>query len=346
MPLINLIVCSYCNIYFIDNKLLNIEISMNKFNMRCWITGGGGFMGPHLADYLVGHGHEVLSTYYPSGERLKRINTKVIYEECDVRQKDVVFSRLKEFRPEKIFHLAAQSYPTVSWQDPWYTLETNLLGTTNVFEGVKNLGLNCKIMNACSSAEYGFVNADEVPIKETHPLKPLHPYGVTKVAQEMLAYQYFKNFGIPVVSLRIFNTTGPGKANDVCSDFAKGIVEIEKRINPDNRLSVGNLETRRAITDVRDVIRAFDLCLERATIGETYNVSGKDVYQMKDIINLLRGLTDVSFETVPNPALMRPTDEPIIYGDSSKFEKETGWKPEIPLETSLKDMLEYYRENL
>jgi GDP-4-dehydro-6-deoxy-D-mannose reductase len=314
--------------------------------MKYWITGGGGFMGPHMADFLIENEHEVLSTYFPASEKNKKINPKARYVECDIRNKQLVYHLLNEFRPDRIIHLAAQSFPTVSWEDPWYTIETNTLGTINLFEGVKELGIDCKIMNACSSAAYGFVTQEEVPIKENHSLKPLHPYGVTKAAQEMLAYQYFKNFGVKSVSIRIFNTTGPGKTNDVCADFTKRIVEMEKGINKENKLKVGNLEAKRAITDVRDTIRAFYLALEKATVGESYNVSGEVVYRMGDIVEMIRKLTPVQFETEVDPKLIRPTDEPIIFGNSTKFKKETDWKQEIFLEKTLKDMISYWRANL
>jgi len=314
--------------------------------MRIWITGGGGFMGLHLADLLAKKGNEVLATYYPSEEKTKKLNSNVRYEECDVRDKEKVYSILKEFKPEKIFHLAAQSYPTVSWEKPNYTIETNIIGTINIFEGIKELKIPCKILVACSSAEYGYVNENEVPVKESHSLKPLHPYGISKVGQEMLSYQYFKNFNIPSIAVRIFNTTGPGKTNDVCADFTKRLIEIEKGLNKEKKLLVGNLETKRAITDVRDIINAFDIALEKATTGEVYNLSGKKVYQIGEIVEMLKKLVDFEFSVEIDKKLIRPSDEPIIYGDSSKFKEETGWRQEILLEKTLKDMLDYWREVL
>ncbi len=314
--------------------------------MKIWITGGGGFIGPHLAELLEKKGHEVLATYYPKEEKNKKISPEVRFEECDVRDKEKVYSILREFKPEKIFHLAAQSLPTVSWKDPKQTIETNLIGTINIFEGIKELKLNPKVLVACSSAEYGFVTEKEVPVKETHSLKPLHPYGVSKVGQEMLSYQYFKNFGISSISVRIFNTTGPGKTNDVCSDFTKRLIEIEKGINKDKKLYVGNLQSKRAITDVRDLIKAMDIALDKATAGEVYNLSGEKVYQIKEIIQILEKSLDFDFSIEIDQKLLRPTDEPIIYGDSTKFKKETGWKQEIPLEKTLKDMLQHWREVL
>ncbi len=312
--------------------------------MKSWITGGGGFMGIHLSNYLAEKGEEVLSTYFPPHEKEKEslLNKKAGFGECDVRDGGRVRFILKSFQPDRIYHLAAQSYPTVSWKNPKYTLETNVLGTMNIFEALKDLKTPCRVLNACSSAEYGFVKPEEVPIRETHSLKPLHPYGVSKVSQEMLAYQYFKNFGIDSVSIRIFNTTGPGKVDDVCADLTKRVVNIEK--GKEKFLKVGNLESRRAITDVRDTIRGFYLAMEKASAGEVYNLSGDAVYQIKEVVEMLKKLSSSKFETEQDPALMRPTDEPIIYGDSNKFRSQTGWEQEIFLEKTLKDMLEYWRQ--
>jgi len=311
--------------------------------MKVWITGGGGFMGVHLAKYLLDKDYEVLSTYYRPTTDIRGIDSRARVEECDVRDKEKVFQLMQEFMPDKIFHLAAQSYPTVSWEEPNYTAEANIIGTTNIFEGVKKFNSECKILNAGSSAEYGFVNPDEVPVKESHSLNPLHPYGVSKVAQEMLAYQYFKNFNLKPITIRIFNTTGPRKVNDVCADFTKRLIEIEKGINNDKRLRVGNLKTKRAITDVRDLIRAFDLALDYGEIGMTYNVSGEKVYEIGEIVEKLRKLVDFEFGLHIDSKLIRPTDEPIIFGDNYKFKCKTNWRQEIKLEKTLKDMLDYWR---
>ena len=310
-----------------------------------WVCGYGGFMGVHLVDFLESKGDEVLSTFFRPTTDLRNSHPKGRVVECDIRNKELVFKLLEEFRPDKIFHLAAQSYPTVSWDDPWYTMETNVIGTINIFEGVKQLGLDCKILNACSSAEYGFVTEAEVPITEDHALKPLHPYGVSKVSQEMLGYQYYRNFGIKSIAARIFNTTGPGKENDVCADLTKRLVEMALG-KSEKKLRVGNLAAKRAITDVRDLIIAFDLALDKATIGEAYNLSGERVYQIQEIVDMLRSLVNFDFDIWQDPVLLRPTDEPIIYGSTAKFQQETDWKQTIPLQETLKDMLDYWHRVL
>ena len=311
---------------------------------KIWITGAEGFMGKHLTDFLLEKGYEILASFYERN-LIGRMNLRAKMEECDIRDKEKVYSIMRKFIPDKIFHLAAQSYPVVSWENPQYTLETNVIGTCNIFEAVKKFNPDCKILNACSSTEYGFVSENEIPIKEEHSLQPLHPYGVSKLAQEKLALQYFTNFGIKSVSMRIFNTTGPGKINDVCSDFTKRVIEIEKKINKEKKIKVGNLSTKRAITDVRDVLRGFDLALKKAKMGEVYNICGDNVYSMQSIVEILRNKINFYFETDLDKNLVRPNDEPIIYGDSSKFRRETGWKEKIPLEKTLEDMLDYWRKS-
>ncbi len=313
--------------------------------MKILVTGAGGMMGAHLLDVLIEKKHTVLGIDFTPTTNIEELNKKARYVECDIRDRNKLTNILHSFKPEIIFHLAAQSYPTVSWDRPEYTLETNILGTLNLFEAVKELKIDPIILNAGSSAIYGFVPQDEVPIKESRVLKPLHPYGMTKVAQEMIAYQYWENFKIKSITLRIFNTTGPKKVGDVCADWTRQIVSIEKGLQKPI-LRVGNLEARRAITDVRDLIEAFLLAIEKCEYGQAYNVSGEKVYQMQEILDLLRELTPVQFEVFQDSSLIRPTDESIIYGDSTRFKQKTNWKQKIELKKTLQNMLEYWRKTL
>jgi len=305
------------------------------------VTGAGGMMGSHMVEFFKRKNFDVLGTYYRPTTDINEIKDVCTLKELDVRDYWDVHKVVRDFKPDRIFHLAAQSYPTVSWDQPQYTIDTNTKGTTNLFEAVKNLKLDPMIMNACSSAQYGFVEEKDVPVKESHPMKPLHPYGVTKVTQEMLAYQYFKNFGIRCVNIRIFNTTGPRKVNDVCADFTKRAVEIEK--GKDVPMRVGNLQTRRAITDVRDAINAFWLATEKGQPGETYNFSGDQAYLIGDLLQKVVDITGITPKIWQDPALMRPTDEPIIFGDATKLKEHTGWSQQYAIDTTLKDMVAYWR---
>ena len=193
---------------------------------------------------------------------------------------------------------------------------------------------------ACSSAEYGFVTPDEAPVDESHQLKPLHPYGVSKVAQDLLTYQYHANYGIRGVSARIFNTTGPGKVNDVVSDFCRRVVEVER--GQRERITHGNLDAQRDITDVRDMARALHAC-EGAVFGESYNLCSSVAYTIEDVLSMIIDSSSHDVEAAVDPALIRPTDEPIIMGDNSKFKLQTGWSPEIPLEITVADTLDFFR---
>src|SRR3989338_5228434 len=189
-------------------------------------------------------------------------------------------------------------------------------------------------------SQYGFVREDEVPVKESREMKPLHPYGVSKVAQEGLAHQYAKNFGIHGFTMRIFNTTGPRKVNDVCSDFTKQIAAIELGLQ-EPIIRVGNLNTKRAITDVRDEIRGFYLAMQKAEPGAAYNISGAKAYLIKDILDMALNYSNVKPEIRVDPTLLRPTDEPIIFGDSTKFISLTGWKKKITNEKTVRNMIDY-----
>jgi len=314
---------------------------------KAFITGACGFMGSHLVDFLTEQGHEVSGIYFGPVNLIDEIKNKNNLIECDIRNGKELEKILAKYKPDHIYHLAAQSYPTVSWRQPIHTMDVNANGTINLFETVKKLKLNCRILNAGSSAEYGktLFNSKYLPATEEAPLQPLHPYGISKVAQEGIAFQYFENFQMNNVTLRIFNTTGPRKIDDVCSDFTKQIALVN--LGQQKFIRVGNLNTKRAITDVRDVIAGFYKAMECAKAGEVYNISGSKVYQIKDILDIARSFCkNKDIEIVNDKNLMRPTDEPAIFGDSTKFWKATGWRPKIPLKTTIEDMVKFWTEKL
>lgn len=313
--------------------------------MRALITGINGFIGSYLAESLLGKGLNVHGTVRKVGhlENILHIKNAVTLSKCDVRDPAAVKNAIRKSKPDLVFHLAAQSYPTVSWKDPIGTMETNVIGTINVLEAIRKLRMNPKTLIACSSAEYGYVQEDEVPVKEDHSLLPLHPYGVSKVAQDLLAYQYFKNFNLKTSRVRIFGATGPRKVEDVCSDFAKGVANIEfGKKKP--VMYVGNLETRRDLVDVRDTVEAFWLLVKKGKIGEVYNVCSGKAYKIGDILNMFLKMPSTKIEVKIDPKKLRPSDESIIVGDNNKIRKDCGWKPKIPIEKTLKDTLEYWRE--
>lgn len=317
--------------------------------MRCLITGITGFVGSHLADYLLERDEvEVfgMDRWRSRAENIEHLGVRVKIIEGDIKDATSIRKIIEEVRPDRIFHLAAHSVVSSSWDTPAEIITTNIIGNLNILETVRQLGLSTRIQIACSAEEYGFVHPNEVPITEENPLRPLSPYAVSKVGQDLLSYQYFMNYGSDVIRTRAFNHTGPrGAETFVASNFAKQIVMVEKGwVKP--VLYVGNLEARRDFTDVRDMVRAYWLALERGQSGEAYNICSGKAYTIKEVLDMLLGMAKVHIEVRHDPKRMRPSDVPILLGDNSKFCRQTGWKPEIPFETTLRDLLEYWREKI
>lgn len=319
--------------------------------MKVLITGITGFAGSHLIDYLLEEQKDV-QIFGMVRWRSKTDNIEHILEggiklsECDIRDAYSVRKVVEDIKPDRIFHLAAQSFVPTSWRAPAETLTTNIIGQLNIFEAMRQIGINPPIQIACSSEEYGYVKEDEVPIKETNPLRPLSPYAVSKVGQDLLGYQYFMSYGLHVVRTRGFNHTGPRRGSVfVCSDFAKQIAKIEKgKQKP--VIHVGNLEAKRDFTDVRDMVRGYWLALDKGKAGEAYNICSGKAYSIKEVLDILLDMAKVKVEIKEDPQRMRPSDVPVLLGDNSKFVKQTGWKPRIKFEDSLKDLLDYWRQRL
>jgi len=315
--------------------------------MRVLITGVTGFAGSHLADYCLERGDADvygIIRWRSRTENIEHLDGKLKLLECDLRDATSTRSVIEEIAPEYIFHLAAQSFVPTSWRAPTESLTTNVIGQLNIFEAVRKLDLKCRIQIAGSSEEYGMVHEDEVPISESNPFRPLSPYAVSKVAQDMLGYQYFMSYGMDIVRTRGFNHTGPRRGPVfVVSDFAKQIVDIEKGLR-DPVMYVGNLDASRDFSDVRDVVRAYYLALEKGKGGEVYNICSETSHTIREMLDMLLAHSDAKIEVKQDPARLRPSDVPRLLGDASKFRNDTGWKPEIPFETTVKDMLEYWRQ--
>lgn len=319
--------------------------------MNILVTGAGGMIGSHLVELLFLSGNYVVGTFYKPTIDITEIPKDITMIECDVRYASNVEKIIFKYEPEQIYHLAAQSYPTVSWDKPYETIETNINGTIAIFESVKKVrkyfkpSYNPIIVVACSSAEYGaafnMLKEDKVFVEETAELKPLHPYGISKVGQDLLSFQYYLNDHIRCIRARIFNSTGTRKVNDVISDFTYRAIEAEK--NGIYKLRVGNLNTRRAILDQRDLIKALILLADKGKAGEAYNISSKYIYQMKELVSIIEKQIGHTLEIIVDPKLFRSTDEPIIAGDISKLVADTCWEQEIPIEQTISDMLNYWR---
>lgn len=308
---------------------------------KCLVTGCEGFIGSHLADLLVEKGHSVHGIVYDDTGNLEHLGDKITLFHCDMKIGERVEEAVRQVRPDIVFHLAAQSLLTVSWEEPEETLRTNILGSFHLLESIKKAQLNSLIEILGSSAVYGPRKESEMPLFEEADFRPTSMYAVSKVGEEVLGYFYWKVFGMRVVRVRPFNMTGPRKTDDACSDFSKGIVEIEKGLKEE--LEVGNLETVRDFTDGRDAVKALWLLAEKGKPGELYNLCSGRGWRMKDILDTLVTISGRQIRYNVVPEKIRPYDDPIYIGDDSKL-RALGWKPEIAMEKTLSDSLNYWRE--
>jgi GDP-4-dehydro-6-deoxy-D-mannose reductase len=318
--------------------------------MKALITGITGFAGSHLAEYLLGQHPdlEVYGTYRWRSrmDNIQHLDGKIRLLETDLRDLTSVTRALQTSRPDFIFHLAAQSFVPASWSAPGETLTTNIVGQSNIFEAVRALELDPAIQLACSSEEYGLVLPDEVPIKESNPLRPLSPYAVSKVAQDFLAYQYFMSYGLRTVRTRGFNHTGPRRGEVfVTSNFARQVARIEAG-KQEPVLRVGNLDAVRDFTDVRDMVRAYWLAATKGKPGEVYNIASGKGITIRAMLDKLLAAARIQVRVETDPARLRPSDVEVLIGDYSKFSADTGWQPSIPFEQTLADLLDYWRERV
>ena len=314
---------------------------------RVLITGITGFAGSHLADFLLEEHPEieVWGTYRwrSRRENIEHIEGRIRLLECELDDATAVRRALEAARPDAIFHLAAQSFVPASWVAPADTLQSNILGQTNLFEAIRELELDPVVQIACSSEEYGLVLPGETPIKESNPLRPLSPYAVSKVAQDYLGYQYFQSYGIKAIRTRGFNHEGPRRGEVfVMSNFAKQVAAIEAGLH-EPLIRVGNLDSVRDFTDVRDMVRAYFLAAERATPGEVYNIASGKGITIRDMLQKILDRSTVAVRVEVDPARLRPSDVEVLLGDASKFRAATGWEPRIPLDQTIADTLDYWR---
>ncbi len=315
---------------------------------KALITGIAGFVGSHMAELLLSQGYEVWGMSRPRSkmDHIESIKSQLRLEDADLLDSHSLYTTLNKIKPDYIFHLAAQSFVPTSWGSPAVTLEVNIVGSANVFEAVRQVGIDPVIQIACSSEEYGMVYENEVPIKETNPLRPLSPYAVSKLAMDYLGYQYFESYGMKIIRTRGFNHTGPRRGDTFAeSTFAKQIALIEKG-KQEPVIYVGNLEAQRDYTDVRDMVRAYLLAVQKCDAGEVYNIATGHAIKIEDVLKMMLGMSTVKVEIKQDPARMRPSDVPILIGDTKKFQEKTGWKAEIPFEKTAADLLNYWRERV
>lgn len=318
--------------------------------MEVLITGITGFVGSHLAEYILGldEGHEVygLCRWRSPRDNIGKIYNQIIMVEADLSDLGGLIRHLDAVKPDAIFHLAAQSYVLTSFNTPVHTIWTNVIGTTNLLEAVRILKID-PVIHICSSSEvYGQVTQDDVPIKETCPFRPASPYAVSKVGEDMVAYQYWISYGIKTIRTRMFTHTGPRRGDVFAmSFFGKQIAAAELGLR-EPVISVGNLKSVRTFCDVRDAVQAYWILVNKCPPGEVYNIGGTTTMTIGEALDKLVSFSKTKCEIKVDPKLLRPSDVTLQIPCIDKFSNETGWRPQIPLEQTLFDILEYWREEL
>lgn len=307
--------------------------------VRVFLTGATGFAGRHLTRLLREAGYEVFGSCFPdrpnSGEK------NLIH--LDLRAEQDVQAALRDIRPRWVFHLAAQSNVRLSWEKRRETMETNIMGTFHLLEAVRRYASSSRVLLVSSSDVYGILTSEERYYKEDDASHVVSPYGFTKVAGELLARFYGEVEKLDIVIARSFPHTGPGQTADfVFSDWASQIARIEKG-KADPVIFVGNISIQRDYSDVRDVVRAYRLLMEKGRTGEVYNICSGKALSLQKGLDMLLALSKKRIEVGRDPSKLRKADIPFLAGDNTKIKKETGWQPDIPFYRTLADLLEYWR---
>jgi GDP-4-dehydro-6-deoxy-D-mannose reductase len=295
--------------------------------VRAFLTGGSGFVGGWLQTHLEACGDEVVAP------------------EVEITDGPALRAAVAEASPSAIYHLAALTHVGDSWEAPEQTLVVNAVGTLHVLDAARALPAPARVLLVCSAEVYGTVQPDQLPVTEECPLRPVSPYAVSKVAAEFLGLQAFLAHQLPVIRVRAFNHIGPGQSPTfVVSSLARQIALANR--DGGTELRVGNVTPRRDFTDVRDVVRAYRLLVERGRPGEVYNVcSGRDV-AVADLAERMLALAGADLRLVVDPGLARPVDVPVMCGDPTRLRAATGWEPEIALDETLEAVLTYWRNEL
>ncbi len=313
---------------------------------RVLITGADGFVGRHLAAYLVSEaGAEVLGLDMRPPRREDPWD-RCGFGVCDILDRDRVFSLVRDFRPDYVFHLAAQSSVRRSWEDPAFTYQVALNGQANLFDALREAGSGARVHVACSAEEYGRVTEEELPIREDHPLRPASPYALSKVMQDYHAVFSCQAYGMETVITRAFNMIGPGQSPQfVVSGFARQVAEAEAGLG-EPVIRVGNLEARRDFSDVRDMVGAYWALLREGTPGEAYNVCGGSDHSIAEILEMLLSMSGVPIRVEVDEFRLRKADIPVLRGDNAKMCELVGWAPSRSLESTLADVLAWWREEV
>lgn len=315
--------------------------------MKALITGISGFVGSHLAEYLLEETEwEVAGTVFGPADSILHLRDRVRLYPAELSRLEVVSFILEDARPDVIFHLAAQPLPSLSFEDPWYTLENNIRMQLNILEAVRRLGMPARVLVVGSSEEYGMIYAHELPVTENNPLRPMNPYAVSKIAQDMLGLQYYLSYGVATVRVRPFNHIGPRqRLGFVVPDLAKQVAEAEAGLR-EPVIHVGSLDVSRDFSDVRDIVRAYHLAITRGEAGDVYNIGSGKARTIRSLLEGLIRLSHVPLTYQEDRARVRPVDVPCVQADCTKFRAQTGWEPRIDFERSLRDILDYWRAEI
>lgn len=314
---------------------------------KALITGVAGFAGSHLAQYLVSKKFSVFGIFHPdhSIENVKHLKSAVKLTGCNLLNKNDLRENIKNIHPDYVFHLAAFSSPAESFKDPRKALSNNIFSQLYLLESLARFSPKARILIIGSADEYGDIDPIDLPVDEGTAISPVSPYAVSKVAQDMLGLQFFLHSKLHVVRVRPFNHIGPRQSKSfVVSSFAAQIVSIEQ--NKKGEISVGNLQTWRDFTDVRDMVRAYLSALEKGVPGDVYNIGSGKAVKIADILKKLMSFSKAKIKIKKDKNLFRPGDVTKIYCDFSKFRRQTGWTPKIPLDATLFDTIEYERSKL
>lgn len=303
---------------------------------RAFITGVSGFVGPYLVRHLAASGFEVFGV-----DRSGKGVDGCVVEKCDVTDAAAVARVVKEVSPDFVFHLAGQSSVAKSWKEPELTWEVNVGGFRNLLDSVAAAGISPKILLVSSAEVYGIPK--KLPISESHPIAPISPYGESKVEQERIALAHVKD-GMHIVISRSFNHTGPGQPSEfVCSNFARQVAGIGKGSQPPV-IKVGNPKIRRDFSDVRDVVKAYLLLLQKGVSGEAYNVCSGSAFTIGDVIGKLAKISGAKFRVEQESSRVLGNAVPALQGDHSKLTAATGWQPSVSFDQTLADLLRFWRE--
>ncbi len=314
---------------------------------KAFITGISGFAGSFLAEELLKNSNFEVSGVYLSEASLNNlasIKDKIKIIKLDLTDSSSTFKYIKEIKPDYIFHLAGLAGSSDSFGAPLATIVGNVAPQINIFDAVRELNLlKTRILIASSAEIYGHVEKKDLPISEDTPLNPTSPYAVSKISQDFLGLSYFNSYNLDIVRVRPFNHIGPRQIDKfVVGSFAKKIAEIEKK-KREAVMPVGNLESKRDFTDVRDVVKAYILALEKGKSGKAYNIGSGTSYSISEILDKLIGFSDIKIKVEQEKSLLRPSDNPDLICDYGKFADLTDWKPEIQIDKTLEDTLDYWR---